>query len=195
MLLPHLFGHARTELLKKGSDELGFFFPGVAINRQHFAHVRFRYLDAGKVNAVRGWQVANGRLNGVGFIAAAVENPLEHTQVFAEARPQIVAIFVLAEPIHVKDLRRIRHMPPHLQPVTEIVTHIVATEGQHRHRVTAHFAEFSELGGGAFGGHGGTDKDAMLPVERLIHQRREARAAPAEDDGGDGNAMMVLAAE
>ena len=50
---------------------------------------------------------ADRRLARVGAAAAAVDDPLEHAHVLAEARPEKFAVVVLAEPVHVEDARRI----------------------------------------------------------------------------------------
>jgi hypothetical protein len=40
--------------------------------------------------------------------------------------------------------------------------------------------------------HGGTDEDAVLPVERLVDQRHACGAASTEDDGIDDHALRAL---
>ena len=53
----------------------------------------------------------------------------------------------------------------------------------------------AELGGGALRGHGGADEYAVFPVEGLVDQRGQMRAAAAEDDRRNRHAVMVLGAE
>ena len=132
-----------------------------------------RDVQAGQVEAFGRGHVADRRLHGVGLAAAAVENPLDHAQVLAVARPEELAVLIGAEPVDVEDLGRVGHPPAHVQPVLEVVAHVVAAEGQHGHRVAADFAELAELGGRALRGHRRADEHAVLPVERLVDQRRQ----------------------
>ena len=83
----------------------------------------------------------------------------------------------------------------HVQPVLEVVAHVVAAEGQHGHRVAADFAELAELGGGPLRGHRGPDEHAVLPVERLVDQRGQVGPAAAENDRRDRHAVVMLGAE
>ena len=69
----------------------------------------------------------------------------------------------------------------HLDPVPEIVAHVIAAEGQHGHRIAADLADGAGGGGGHFRAHGGADVDAGAPVEGLIDQRHGGGAASAED--------------
>ena len=81
---------------------------------------------------------------------------------------------------------------PIVQPVAEVVAHVVAAEGQHGHRIAAHDADRAALRRGRLRRHRRADEDAVLPVERLEDERRRARAAAAEDDRRDRHALRVL---
>ncbi len=48
-----------------------------------------------------------------------------------------------AEPVDHEDLRRVRDRRLHVQPVREVLAHVVAAEGEHRHRVAAHDADLA----------------------------------------------------
>ena len=62
--------------------------------------------------------------------------------VLAEAGPQELAVVVLAEPVDVEDPRQLGALAPaDLEPVGEVVGHVVAAERQHRHRVEAELAD------------------------------------------------------
>jgi hypothetical protein len=80
----------------------------------------------------------------------------------------------------------------HLEPVTEVVAHVVAAEGKHGHGVAADFADSAAGGCGGLGAHGGTDVDAGGPVEGLIDEGHGGGAAATEDEGRDGDAGGVL---
>ena len=64
-----------------------------------------------------------------------VDDPLEHAHVLAEPGPEEVAVVVTAEPVDAEDARRAGDVPSHVQPVGEVVAHVVAAERQHRHGV------------------------------------------------------------
>ena len=122
----------------------------------------------------------------------AIHDPLEHAHILAEARPDELAIAVLAEPVHMEDARRLAETALHLDPVAEIIAHVVAAEGQHGHRVAAHFADRARRRGRHFRAHGRADVNAGAPVEGLIDQGHGRGAAPAEDDRADRHALGVL---
>ena len=97
----------------------------------------------GQVEAVGGDAVGrrdepDRRLDRLALAVAAAEDPLQHARVLAEAGPQELAVVVLAEPVDVEDLRQLGAVAAaDLQPVREVVGHVVAAERQHRERVEA----------------------------------------------------------
>ena len=96
--------------------------------------------------------VADRRLVGLGLAVAAAEDPGQHARVLAEAGPQELAVVVLAEPVDVEDLRQLRAVAlADLQPVLEVVGHVVAAERQHRERVEAQLADRAGRGRGLLG--------------------------------------------
>ena len=87
--------------------------------------------------------VADGGLDRGGLAVDALDDPLQHAAVLAEARPQEAAVVVAAEPVDVEDARHLRGVVllAHVDPVAEVVTGVVADERQHRHRVAADHAD------------------------------------------------------
>ena len=79
-----------------------------------------------------------------------------------------------------------------VEPVAEVVAHVVAAERQHGERVAADLAELAERGGGHFRAHRGGRVDAERPVERLRHERHGRAAAAAEDERRDRHALRVV---
>src|SRR6476659_988026 len=75
--------------------------------------------------------------------ASPVHDPLEDAHVFAEARPEKCAVFAFPEPVHVKNARRFAQGTLHIDPVAEIVAHMIAAEWQHGHGIAANFSEGS----------------------------------------------------
>ena len=137
---------------------------------------------------------ADRRLDRLALAVAAAEDPLEHAAVLAEAGPEELAVVVLAEPVDEEDPRQLRRVASRadLQPVAEVVGHVVAAEGQHRHRVEAQLADLAGRRGGRLRGHRRAEEDAVLPVEGLGDQRHHGRAAAAEQEGVDRHAGRVL---
>ena len=124
---------------------------------------------------------------------AAREHPRQHARVLAVAGPQEAAVVVLAEPVDVEDLRQLRaRRAADLQPVGEVVGHVVAAERQHRERVEAQLADRAGRRGGLLRAHHRAEEHAVLPVERLGHERHHRRAPPAEQHRVDRHARRVL---
>ena len=126
--------------------------------------------------------------------AAAAEDPREHAAVLAVARPEELAVGVLAEPVDVEELRQLRLVGrfADAQPVREVVAHVVAAERQHRERVAAQRADRAGRGGGRLGTHDRAEEHAVLPVVRLGDERDGRGAAAAEQDRRDRHALRVF---
>src|SRR2546427_5637808 len=70
-------------------------------------------------------------------------SPLQHAHVLAKSRPDKSALRVAPKPVDAEDLRRMLHSAAHVQPVSEIVAHVIAAEREHRHRIAPHDAHLS----------------------------------------------------
>ncbi len=72
---------------------------------------------------------------------AAALNTLAHpdqcAHVFAEAGPQKFADFILAEPVDLEEFGWVGQSGADLDPVMEVIAHVVAAEREHRERVPA----------------------------------------------------------
>ena len=170
------------------------FQPARVVDREEFGEVGWFDIEARGVERVGGGEVADRGLVGGGGAVEAFEDPFEDTAVFAVARPHEVALFVTAEPIDEEDLGEFFFIGfcSYLEPMLEVVGHVVAAEGEHGHWVEAEFAHLAAGGCCCFGGHDGAEEDTVVPVEGLGHQWDSGAAAAAEEDGGDGNAGWVL---
>src|SRR5688572_17149037 len=67
----------------------------------------------------------------------AVHDPFEHAHVFAVAGPEVFTLFVLAEPVHVKDAWDELDTLSHGEPMAKVVAHVITAEGKHGHWVAA----------------------------------------------------------
>ena len=117
---------------------------------------------------------------------------LQHAHVLAEARPEELAALVLAEPVDAEDARRVRDLAAELQPVVEVVGHVVAAERQHRERVAPHLPDRPGGRGRRLRAHRRGQVDAVGPVERLVDQRDRVAAPAAEDERRDRHALRVV---
>ena len=107
--------------------------------------------------------------------------------------PQELAVLALAEPVHPEQLRQLRALAlADLEPVLEVVAHVVAAEREHREGVEAELADGAGLGGGGLGAHDRAEEHAVLPVEALGDERDVGGAAAAEEDRRDRHALRVL---
>src|SRR5271166_992086 len=98
----------------------------------------------------------------------------------------------LAEPVHMKNAGRLAERTLHIDPMAEIVAHVVTAEGQHSHGIAANFAKGARSRRGHLRSHGGTDVNTRTPVECLVNQRHGRSAAPAEDDRANRHALRIF---
>ena len=122
------------------------------------------------------------------------KNPLQHAHVLSVAGPQEVFLRVATEPVHAEDLRRRRHLLLHVEPMLEVVTHVVAAERKHCKRVAAHYPQLPEGRRRRLRAHSRRHVHSLRPRPRLRHQRHRRGAPPAEDEGVDDNARRVVPA-
>src|SRR3954447_8981103 len=59
---------------------------------------------------------------------AAIDHPLQHAHVFSVTRPKKLAVAVAPEPVHREDAWWVRDAATHLQPVIEVVAHVIAAK-------------------------------------------------------------------
>ncbi len=121
----------------------------------------------------------------------SLEDPLQDAQVVAEARPEELAVFGGAEPVHAEDPRRTRQRAADVEPVLPVVAHVVAAEGQHRHRVAPEHADLARRGGGRLGRQRGAEKRAVLPRERLVDERHTPLTPRAKQDRVNRDAVGI----
>jgi len=92
-----------------------------------------------KIEIVRARHPANGRLDRAATALAPIDDPFEGAHVFAETGPENFSIRVLAEPVHVKNERRIGQALAGPEPMPEIFADVVTAKRQHRHGIAPHF--------------------------------------------------------
>src|ERR1700686_2378374 len=96
------------------------------------------------------------------FTVAAIEDPFQDAAGFAVSRPQELSFF-LAEPVHVKQFRQLRCFGEraYLEPVFEIVAHVVAAKRKHGHGIATQLSHFSSNGGSGLAAHRGSQESSV----------------------------------
>src|SRR3984885_3676623 len=125
--------------------------------------------------------VANGGFVRVSMAFDSIEHPFQNANILSVSRPQKFSTGVAPEPIHMEYSRRIFHATPHLEPVTEVIGHVVAAEGKHRHRIPARDSNGAGRGRRGLGSHRGANVPAVLPSAGLKNGGSDARTAAAEN--------------
>jgi hypothetical protein len=87
---------------------------------------------------MRRWGGSDRGFSSGGRAVEAIEDPFEDSAVFAVARPEEVAVFVASEPVDEEDLRKfcLIGLCSYLEPMLEVVGHVVVAEGKLGYRVT-----------------------------------------------------------
>src|SRR5205823_2480173 len=107
--------------------ELGF--PFLGFYGEQFAELFLRdAVDLIQVEILRPRNVSDRRFAGAGLPFTTSDDPLEHTHVVAESRPEKFSAGVFPEPVHVENQRRILQPRADLEPVPEIISHAVAAK-------------------------------------------------------------------
>ena len=191
-----LVDHLRRQVVVQVDEQFlvaeDFLAPRGAVHFLHLLEILAREVESRPFHVVEVGRPADGRLLAAYATVHAIHDPLEHAHVLAEARPQEFAVVALAEPVDVEDARRRAQSALHLEPVTEVVAHMVAAERQHGHGIAAHDAHRAGGRGRGLRTHGGAHVDAGAPVEGLVDERHGGRAASAEDERADGHALGIF---
>src|SRR5690606_24799200 len=108
MLVAELLGNALLELIQVAPDRLQFPAPRARIDRQQRVQARALELDPMQIEVLAARNESDrGRPRPVSILAS-LDDPLQHAQVVAEARPQEFPVGSLTEPIDMNDARQAR---------------------------------------------------------------------------------------
>src|SRR5690606_16265037 len=124
-----LVAEDRVELLGR----VGFCEPGVHVHVEELVQVGIRDVQALEVEVFATRQPADRAVHGADLARDATDDPVDDARVVAEAGPQEAAVLAATEPVHLEDARSTieTQLAAHLQPVTEVVAHVVAAEREH----------------------------------------------------------------
>src|SRR5687768_3730700 len=127
-LVPHGARQLVAELLEPLGDLRDLLAPLLGLDGEGLLDLLRGHVQTGDVQGVRRRDVTDRRLDGSRGALEALDDPLEHAAVLAEARPQEAAVLVAPEPVHVEDPRQLRGVVrlAGLDPVADVVTAVVA---------------------------------------------------------------------
>src|SRR5579883_2960140 len=120
-------------------DERQLFLPAFGIDTEDPLQLGSGQVESAGVEVGGFGQTTNGCVDRVDLVVAALENPLQHAAVLAVAGPEEFPVLIGTEPVHVENLGKLRRGGTLAdgEPVGEVVSHVVAAEGQHGHGAAA----------------------------------------------------------
>src|SRR5947207_1697978 len=135
-LFQQFIRHHAAERTKKLFMLVQFLLPLRMINLEKFGNAFVIDVQLSQIEIMQTGQPADWRFDGAAVAFATVDGPLEHTHIVTEPGPEKLPVHVFAEPVHVENKRRIGEPLADVQPVPEIIADGIATQWQHRHRIT-----------------------------------------------------------
>ena len=163
------------QLLEQLSVQRQLLFPCCFIDAGHGVELLLRKRQAGPGQVLITWSHAHHVVGALACAFNAVNHPLQHAHVLAVAWPDKLAVVTFSKPVGGVDFRQdgtcFGQLFTHVQPVLEVVAHVVARERQHGERVTADHTGLAGGGGSCFAAHGGGHVHALYPVACFCHQR------------------------
>src|SRR5579883_2001548 len=122
----------------------------MCIDAHQFFETFFAYIQTVPIDIFIAWHPSQHRLYCACMSMNAIRHPLQYSHVLAKTRPHNSAGLIHAEPIHAKDSWCMINTKANLQPVIEIVTHVITTERQHSHGIATNLADFTYSSGSSF---------------------------------------------
>src|SRR5690606_30751340 len=104
----------------------------VAVDLHYTVELLFRKIQAPPVEVLVPRHPAQGCLKALRTSARTLDHPFQDAHIFAKTGPKELAVLVLAEPIDRKDRRRFGDLPAEIEPVREVIAHVITGERQHR---------------------------------------------------------------
>src|SRR5580658_8862659 len=126
--------------------------PAISIDGEKFIDLVACNIESGGIEISDFGNASYGRIFGMDFAVAALENPSQDAAVLAITGPEELAILILAKPIHVKNFGELRsgRLLSDLKPVREVVAHVIPAKWKHGHGIAAQAADLSDAGGSCF---------------------------------------------
>src|SRR5438552_18928933 len=104
-----------------------FLLPDIAINRhQGVELLTGEVFHTTPVQVLVARHTANRTLDTYRTAMRSLDNPLQDAHIITKARPHVIALGITTEPIHAEYTRRIGQLTPEVQPMVEVVSHMIA---------------------------------------------------------------------
>src|ERR1035437_8424743 len=139
VLVPERAGQMAAEGAEVLADERGLPLPSLGVDGEQEVEVVLIDVQSIGIKGIPCRDLADRADGCLGVAGEPFDDPLQDTAVLAEARPQEPAGVILSEPVDEVDARQFGGAPPtaDIEPVGEVVTHVVAAKWQHGKGVTA----------------------------------------------------------
>src|SRR6478736_6591035 len=115
--------------------------PCLVVNALNLIEIAARELETFPIHVFVLWLPAERRFLSQRATTNAIDDPLQHAHILSESRPEKLSVGVLAKPIDEKDPRRLAERALHLDPMAEVVAHVIAAEGKHGHRIASDLSQ------------------------------------------------------
>src|SRR3954454_24357331 len=125
-------------------------------------------------------------------MSGAADYPFQNAHVLTVTRPHKFAVLIFSEPVYGKDRRRIGKARAKVEPVAEIIAHVIAAERKHRERIAADLTDISKCGGRHLRTHRRSHVNAKSPIERLLDQRNDAVSTTSKYECRYRNAGRII---
>src|ERR1700678_747980 len=127
---------AVAKFLKELSGSSYFFGPIAGIHAKQFIKGLARDCKAVEIERTRSRNIADRCFGGIRALFNAVEHPFQDAYIFAVSGPEQFPALIPAEPIHMENFGSVFESGTHLQPMPEIIAHVVTAERKHGHGIT-----------------------------------------------------------
>src|SRR6266496_362020 len=145
VLVPESAGQVAAEGAEVLADERGLPLPSLGVDGEQEVEVVLIDVQSIGIEGITRRDLADRADGCLGVAGESFDDPLEDSAVLAEARPQEPAGLILAEPVDKVDARQFGGVrrTDDIEPVGEVVTHVVAAKWQHGKGVTAQLPDVS----------------------------------------------------
>src|SRR5207245_10455517 len=128
----------------------------------------------------------------IAFPLTALHDPLLLSHVFAVSRPDEFSICVGTEPIDAEDARALGYRAAQLEPMVEVIAHVVTDKWDHCHGIAPHHPYFYSRGSCGLRTHRCAHIHARVPVNCLGDKRHGVRTPSSENDARYRNALRLF---
>jgi len=173
-------------------DSLKLKFPLSLVDVEDLLEVFGRDLEAFSIERALLGKETNWGGNGGVLAIATAEDPSKDTAVVTIAWPEVLAV-ILSEPVDHEDLGKVgTRVLADINPVLEVVTHVIPAEWEHGEWVTTDASLEIKSGSSNLRAYDGAIEDTSDPAVSLIDKWDGSGATAAEEDSTDWDTCRVL---